>query len=63
MIKKNFIAIFVLTSLVSLTSCKNNDKFKIEKGKVGQINTQTKINVNQYMIDLHFGKEYYGGKK
>jgi hypothetical protein len=44
MIKKNFIAIFVLTSLVSLTSCKNNDKFKIEKGKVGQINTQTKIN-------------------
>ena len=27
------------------------------------IYTQTKINVNQYMIDLHFGKEYYGGKK
>lgn len=27
------------------------------------IYTQTKINVNQYMIDLHFGKEYYGCKK
>jgi len=44
MIKKNFIAIFVLARLVSLTSCKNNDKFKIEKGKVGKITTKTKVN-------------------
>lgn len=44
MIKKNFTAIFVLASLVSLTSCKNNDKFKVEKGIVGKITTQTKIN-------------------
>lgn len=27
------------------------------------IYTETKINVNQHMIELNFGKEYYGGKK
>lgn len=44
MIKNNFVAILVLAGLISLTSCKNNDKFIVEKGKVGKINTKTHIN-------------------
>ncbi len=43
MIKKNFLVVVVLASLLSLMSCSNNDKFEIEKGKVGKITPKTTI--------------------
>jgi len=41
MIKKNVLAI-ILFSLI-IVGCTNNNKFKIEKGKVGQITTKTTV--------------------
>ena len=43
MIKKNLIASLTFLFLLFAVSCTINDKFKIEKGKVGNINTETTI--------------------
>ena len=43
MIKKNALAITIVVFSLLIVSCNNNDKFKIEKGKVGHINTKTTI--------------------
>jgi hypothetical protein len=43
MIKKNFLAGVVLIGFISLMSCTDNDKFVIEKGKVGKITKETTI--------------------
>lgn len=43
MIKKNLLSILSIVFLLSMFSCSNNSKFKIEKGKVGSITTKTTI--------------------
>jgi hypothetical protein len=43
MIKKNAFAVTIVLFSLVIASCSNNNKFKIEKGKVGQINTKTTI--------------------
>lgn len=43
MIKKNLLPIIAIAFSVFIISCSNNNKFKIEKGKVGNINTKTTI--------------------
>ncbi|WP_298766555.1 hypothetical protein [uncultured Polaribacter sp.] len=43
MIQKNILKILVLTFSLSLISCGDGNKFKIEKGKVGNLHTKTTI--------------------
>ena len=43
MIKKNFIPIIAIVFSLFITSCSNSSKFKIEKGKVGEITTKTTV--------------------
>jgi hypothetical protein len=43
MIKKNALVTTIVVFSLLIVSCNNNDKFKIEKGKVGHINTKTTI--------------------
>lgn len=43
MIKKNLLPIIAIAFLLFVISCTNNSKFKIEKGKVGEITTKTTI--------------------
>jgi len=41
MIKRNFLSLIVASLLIM--SCTNNDQFKVEKGKVGLITTETTV--------------------
>lgn len=41
--KNNILTISFVFTLIIIVSCSNNNKFKIEKGKVGAISTLTKI--------------------
>ena len=43
MIKKNILSISIAIFSLFLLSCSNDSQFKIEKGKVGHITTQTKM--------------------
>ena len=43
MIKKNALSITIVLFSLFIVSCNNNDKFKIEKGKVGHVTTKTTI--------------------
>ncbi len=43
MIKKNSLSIIVIVFSLLIISCNKNDKFKIEKGKVGLISTLTTV--------------------
>jgi len=43
MIKKNIFPILAIVFSLFIISCSNSSKFKIEKGKVGEITTKTKI--------------------
>ena len=43
MIKKNSLLVIVIVFSLFITSCSKNDKFKIEKGKVGLISTLTTV--------------------
>ncbi|MCL7763486.1 hypothetical protein MPF19_08680 [Polaribacter sp. Z014] len=44
MIKKNISPIIVIAFSLFIISCSNSSKFKIEKGKVGEVTTKTTIN-------------------
>ena len=41
--KKNLLPILVIAFSVFIISCSNSNKFKIEKGIVGNINTKTTV--------------------
>lgn len=43
MTKRNFLPILVIAFSVFIISCSNSNKFKIEKGKVGNITTKTTV--------------------
>ena len=41
--KKNILSTIIVFTSLLIISCSNNDKFEIEKGKVGKLTTTTKI--------------------
>ena len=43
MIKKKFLSVIVIVCSLLIISCNKNDKFKVEKGKVGLISTLTTV--------------------
>ncbi|WP_405605198.1 hypothetical protein [Polaribacter sp. Asnod1-A03] len=43
MIQKNILSVIAIAFSLFIVSCTNSSKFKIEKGKIGELTTQTKI--------------------